>query len=80
MIPRNESLRLYHFAATLVAIGILLWALYYVIDIATTAERNYQQTQCNQGLLTLATLDIWREPQLSRCNPTLYNQLKEKYQ
>jgi hypothetical protein len=75
----SDSLRLYHFAATLVAIGIALWAVYFVENVADTVGKNFQQTQCNQGLLTLATLDIWTEHQLSLCDKTLYKQLEGQY-
>ena len=79
MTVHSESLRLYHFAATLVAIGLVLWVVYFVENVADTVEENFKQTQCNQGLLTLATLNVWEEPQLRQCDRTLYNELKGRY-
>jgi hypothetical protein len=63
----------------LIAIGIALWAIYFVQNILEVVRDNFQQTQCNQGLLTLATLDNWEEGQLAKCRAPLYNELKEKY-
>lgn len=70
---------MYHFAATLMAIGIALWCLYGLVALTKVAKLNYGQTQCNQGLLTLATLDIWTQSQIEQCPAPLKIQLEEKY-
>lgn len=79
MARTQPNLRMYHFGATLMAIGIALWCLYGLIALTKTATKNYIQTQCNQGLLTLATLDVWTEDQLNHCPPQLKIKLEEKY-
>lgn len=77
MIQRNR-LRAYHFGATLIAIGIALWALVWVQEIQETTKANLEQTQCNQGLLTLATLDVWVERKISYCPADLQDALRRE--
>jgi hypothetical protein len=69
----------YHFGVTLIATGIAAWCLYGLLSLTETLNQNYTQTRCNQGLLTLATLDVWIEEQLSYCRPELKKSLEEKY-
>lgn len=76
----TRRLRVYHFGATLVGIGIALWATFWIIEIQKTTASNLGETYCNQGLLTLATLDIWVEDKLSYCSPGMQVTLREKYQ
>lgn len=76
---RKTDLRIYHFATTLLALGIALWALYWAGVIAHTTKQNYRETQCNQGLLILATHDIWSEARLSKCSPEIKKALEAKY-
>jgi hypothetical protein len=73
-------LRVYHFGATLVAIGIALWATFWIQEIQETTDSNLDETYCNQGLLTLATLDIWIEDKIRYCDPGMQVTLREKYQ
>lgn len=64
---RRSELRLYHFAATLLVIGIVLWVLYAVLAVKKTTDENLEQTHCNQGLLFLATQHVRDETRLSFC-------------
>lgn len=75
-----RRLRVYHFGATLVAIGVALWAMFWVREIQKTTGANLGETYCNQGLLTLATLDIWVEGRIAYCSPEMQASLREKYQ
>ncbi len=77
--PSGTRLRYYHFGATLVAIGIAMVALAWVETLQDTASSNLQNTYCNQGLLTLAALDVWYEDKIALCPEDLQVQLREKY-
>lgn len=74
-----RRLRVYHFGASLVGIGIALWATFWIAEIQKTTTENLDGTYCNQGLLTLATLDIWVEEKLNHCSPGMQVTLREKY-
>lgn len=75
----RRSLRRYHFGATLLAIGIALWVLYGVTGIRGTLDKNYERTQCNQGMLALSLHDVWDEALLSKCPPELKKPLEARY-
>ena len=74
-----RRLRVYHFGVTLVWIGIALLAMFWVREIQKTTGANLSETYCNQGLLTLATLDIWVEDRIIYCSPGMQADLREKY-
>ncbi len=76
---KSRRLRAYHFGATLVAIGLVFWLLFWVKGINKTTEKNLDQTFCNQGILTLATLQIWHEDDIVRCDDDIEKDLREKY-
>ncbi len=76
---KSRRLRAYHFGATLVAIGLVLWMMYWVKHIDKTTDKNLDQTYCNQGILVIATLQIWHEDDIVRCDDDLEKQLREKY-
>jgi hypothetical protein len=75
---QTHSLRVYHFGATVLAIGIALIATYWVLEIQKTTQNNFRETRCNQSLLVLATQDVWSEG-LDKCSPEIRKALKEKY-
>lgn len=64
---RRSELRLYHFGATLLVVGLVLWVLYGVLAVKKTTDENLEQTHCNQGLLFLATQHVRDETRLSFC-------------
>ena len=76
---RRHSLRVYHFGVTLLALGVALWATYWLGIVSHTIRDNYRETQCNQGLLILATHDVWSEARLSKCSPEIKKALEAKY-
>ncbi len=75
-----RNLRYYHFGASVLAIGVAVVALMWVTQINSTTKENLKLTHCNQGLLALATLDIWNEHNLSQCEPSILEDLRRKYQ
>lgn len=76
---QTNSLRYYHFMATLLALSIAALATYLVVGVNRTTHQNFKETQCNQGLLILATHGVWSENQIARCDPTIQKALREKY-
>lgn len=76
---RKRDLRLYHFGATLLALGITLWICYAVLSVSHTIKENYEQTQCNQGLLMLDTTGVWSEQRLAKCPTDIRRALRERH-
>lgn len=73
---RRSTLRKYHFAATLLALGAVLWGLSGVLIIEHKVDSNLEQTHCNQGLLVLALYHKYDFIKLDHCPPDIKRQLQ----
>ena len=69
--PHSREVRIYKavFVVLVVcAIFVLLWALRVSNQ---TIAKNFEQTQCNQGLLVAALTGVKNEHQLAFCSPEI---------
>lgn len=73
---RRRELRVYHFGVTLLVLGVVLWVGYGVRSIGYTISENYEQTQCNQGLLVLATSGTYLPNKIRYCKSDVRNALE----
>ena len=75
----RPDVRAYYFGVTLCVVGMLVWVMVGVVEIRGDTSNNYEQTQCNQGLLVLALHNVRLEDQLSKCDEKIQSQIREKY-
>lgn len=68
---RRHRLRQYHFAATMLVLGMVSLVFFAVLSVQETASENLQKTNCNQGLLLLATTGHFDQTRIAQCSPEI---------
>lgn len=77
-LRRKSDLRLYHFGATLLVVGIGLWVAYIVGSIAIITEENLRDDKCNQALVRLFMFGSTPPESLTPyCNDEIMRQVEE---
>lgn len=77
-LSRPNQIRVYKGMAVMLAAATVLVILYGVRDLSETIRSNLVQTNCNQGLLLLATVGVRDEEKLENCSPEVKSALKKE--